>query len=84
MYHLKQNGVFDQIKGIWVGNYEHESQIALEKILLDVLDGEYDFPIIKSNNFGHCERKTVIPIGTMAEINTEENVKIKLLENCVR
>ncbi len=84
LYHLKQNGVFDQIKGIWVGNYEHESQIALEKILLDVLDGEYDFPIIKSNNFGHCERKTVIPIGTMAEINTEENVKIKLLENCVR
>lgn len=84
LYHLKQNGVFDKIKGIWVGNYEHESQIALEKILLNVLDGEYDFPIIKSNNFGHCERKTVIPIGTMAEINTQENIKIKLLENCVR
>jgi muramoyltetrapeptide carboxypeptidase len=84
LYYLKQNGVFDKIKGIWVGNYEHESQIVLEKILLDVLDGDYDFPIIKSNNFGHCERKTVIPIGTMAEINTKKDVKIKLLEDCVR
>lgn len=84
LYYMKQNGVFDVIKGIWVGNYEHESGIALEKILLDVLDNEYDFPIIKSNNFGHCQRKTVIPIGTKARIDTNEKVKIKLLENCVK
>lgn len=63
LYYMKQNGVFDKIKGIWVGNYEHESGISLEKILLDVLDNEYKFPIIKSNNFGHCDKKTVIPIG---------------------
>ena len=83
LYHLKQNGVFDKIKGIWVGNYEHESGIALEKILLDVLDGEYNFPIIKSNNFGHCERKTVIPIGTKARIDTTKDKKIILIEDCV-
>ena len=83
VYYLKQNGVFDKIKGLWIGNYEHESGISLEKIILDVLDGEYKFPIIKSNNFGHIERKTVIPIGTKAEINTEEDVKIKLVEDCV-
>ncbi len=81
LYNMKQNGVFDKIKGIWVGNYD--GSIALEKILLDTLDGEYKFPIIKSNNFGHTDRKTVIPIGTMAKINTEEKVKIELLENCV-
>ena len=83
LYHMKQNGVFDKIKGIWVGNYEHESGIALEKILLEVLDGEYDFPIIKSNNFGHCDKKTVIPIGTRARIDTTKNKKIILLEECV-
>ena len=76
-------GVFDKIKGIWVGNYEHESGISLEKILLDVLDGEYNFPIIKSNNFGHCDKKTVISIGTKAKIDTTKNKKIILLENCV-
>lgn len=83
VYYMKQNGVFDKIKGLWIGNYEHESGISLEKIIMDVLDGEYKFPIIKSNNFGHIERKTVIPIGTKAEINTDEDVKIKLVENCV-
>ena len=84
VYYMKQNGVFDKIKGLWIGNYEHESGISLEKIILDVLDGEYKFAIIKSNNFGHIERKTVIPIGTKAEINTDEDVKIKLVENCVK
>ena len=83
VYYMKQNGVFDKIKGLWIGNYEHESGISLEKIILDVLEGEYKFPIIKSNNFGHIERKTVIPIGTKAEINTDKDVKIKLVENCV-
>ena len=83
VYYMKQNGVFDKIKGLWIGNYEHESGISLEKIILDVLEGEYKFPIIKSNNFVHIERKTVIPIGTKAEINTDEDVKIKLVENCV-
>lgn len=83
VYYMKQNGVFDKIKGLWIGNYEHESGISLEKIILDVLEGEYKFPIIKSNNFGHIERKTVIPIGTKAEINTDKDVKIRLVENCV-
>lgn len=83
LYYMRQNGVFDKIKGIWVGNYEHESGITLEKILLDVLDSEYDFPIIKSNNFGHCDKKTVIPIGTKARIDTTKDKKIILLEDCV-
>lgn len=82
LYKMKQNGVFDKIKGIWVGNYEGE--VPLEKILLDTLEGEYNFPIIKSNNFGHIDKKQVIPIGTKARIDTNEEVKIKLLENCVK
>lgn len=83
LYYLKQNGVFHQIKGIWVGNYEHESNIPIEKILLDVLEEECNFPIIKSNNFGHTDRKNIIPIGTKAKIDTNEIEKIVLLEDCV-
>jgi len=82
LYHMKQNGVFDKIKGIWVGNYD--GSIPLEKILLDVLQDEYDFPIIKSNNFGHTEKKTVIPVGGMAKIDTNDEVKIKLIEKMVK
>ena len=81
LYHMKQNGVFDKIKGIWLGNYDGATSI--EQILLDTLEGEYKFPIIKTNNFGHIDKKTVIPIGTMAKIDTSLDTKIQLLEKCV-
>lgn len=81
LYYMKQNGVFDEIKGLWIGNYENE--ISLEKIVLDTIGDEYNFPIIKSDNFGHVDRKTVIPIGVRAKIDTNAEHKIVLLENCV-
>lgn len=83
LYFMKQNGVFDKIKGIWLGNYHHESGVSLEKILLDTIGEEYHFPIIKSNNFGHIETKTVIPIGTKARIDTSQKIKVELIEKCV-
>lgn len=83
IYYLKQNGVFDRIAGLWIGNYEHPSKIGLEKIIINAIGDEYKFPIIKSDNFGHIDKKIIIPIGTKAEINTNEKIKIKLLEKCV-
>ena len=84
LYFLKQNGVFDNIKGLWIGNYESNTGVTLEKIIKDVLEDKYNFPIIKSNNFGHIEAKTVIPIGAKARIDTTKEIKIELLENCVK
>lgn len=83
LYHMKQNGVFDKIAGLWIGNYEHPSNISLEKIVFDTLDNNIKFPVIKSNNFGHIDKKTVIPIGTTACIDTSKDRKIILTENCV-
>ena len=85
--YMKQNNVFDKIKGLWIGNYEHESGITLEKIVFDTLElpnNKYKFPIIKSNNFGHTETKTVIPIGTKAKIDTTKERKIELMQKCVK
>ena len=84
LYYMKQNGVFDDIKGLWIGNYDHESGISLEKIVIDVLGDEYDFPIVKSNNFGHVNKQTVIPIGITAKIDTTKEKKVELIENCVK
>ena len=81
LYYMKQNAVFDKIKGIWVCNYD--GSVALEKILLNVLEAEYKFPIIKSNNFGHTEKKTVIPVGGKAKIDTSKKVKIEIIENFI-
>lgn len=83
LYYMKQNGVFDKIKGLWIGNYEHPSGYSLEKIVFDTLGNSISFPIIKSNNFGHIDKKTVIPIGTCAKIDTSLDLPIVLLENCV-
>ena len=84
LYYMKQNGVFDKVKGIWIGNYTHESGVKLEDILLDVIGDEFKGPIIKSENFGHIDKKTVIPIGIKAKIDTSQEIKIKLLEKCVK
>ena len=84
LYFMKQNGVFDEINGLWIGNYEHISEISLEKIVTDVIGNEYNFPIIKSNNFGHNETKIAIPIGVKAKIDTNKRIKIELLEKCVK
>ena len=81
---MKQNGVFNKIKGLWIGNYEHESNIALEKIILDTIGNEYNLPIIKSNNFGHIDKNIVIPIGIKAKIDTKKENKIELLDETVR
>ena len=84
LYYMKQNEVFDKIKGLWIGSYNHESNVKLEKIVLDVLENEYDFPIIKSENFGHIENKIAIPIGAKARIDTTTVNKIELLESVVK
>lgn len=83
IYYLKQNGVFDRIAGLWIGNYEHPSKVSIEKIIKNAIEDEYKFPIIKSDNFGHIDKKIIIPIGTKAEINTNEKIKIKLVEKYV-
>lgn len=84
IYYLKQNGVFNKIAGLWIGNYEHPSNITLEEIIENALEGEITYPIIKSNNFGHIDKKTIIPIGAKARINTEDDIKIKLVDLCIK
>ena len=81
LYYMKQNGVFDHIRGLWLGFYDNP--IPLEKIVQDVLGTEYTFPIVKCNHFGHTEKKTVIPIGTRARIDTRKKEAVELIEACV-
>ena len=82
LYYMKQNDVFSKIKGLWIGNYD--GIVPLEKIVLDTIGDDYDFPIIKSNNFGHTEKKMVIPVGGKARIDVTKDKKIELIEECVK
>jgi muramoyltetrapeptide carboxypeptidase LdcA involved in peptidoglycan recycling len=77
LYKLKQMGVFSEIAGLWIGNYDND--IPLEKIVMDTIkDLKVKYPIIKSDNFGHGDRIMTIPIGVEAKI---ENGMITLTEN---
>ena len=84
IYLLKQNEIFSKINGLWIGNYENETKIKLEKIIIDAIGNEYNFPIIKSNNFGHIDEKITIPIGVKAKIDTNKKNKIEVLDKCVK
>lgn len=80
LYRLRQKGVFNKVSGIWLGNYEGD--VAIEKILMDTIeDMNLNIPIIKSDNFGHIERKITIPLGVKAEI---KDGKIKLVEDYLK
>ena len=80
LYRLRQKRVFNKVSGIWLGNYE--GGIAIEKILMDTIeDMNLNIPIIKSDNFGHIERKITIPLGVKAEI---KDGKIKLVEDYLK
>ena len=77
--HLKQYGMFDKIKGIIIGyNYDLQKTGSIYPQMEDILleyTKEYDFPIIKCNDFGHKIVNSVIPIGVQGKIDTNsENI----------
>lgn len=82
--HLKQYGIFDKIKGVVIGyNYDLQKNgdafPQMEDILLEYTK-EYNFPIIKCNDFGHRIVNSIIPIGVNLKIDSC-NKKIEILED---
>lgn len=82
--HLKQYGIFNQIKGIVIG-YNYGLQKGgdifpqMEDILLDYTK-EYHFPIIKCNDFGHKMVNSIIPIGVNARIDADHH-KVEIIDD---
>ncbi len=81
--HLKQCGIFNKVKGIIVGyNYDLQKNgdiyPQMEDILLEYTQ-EYNFPIVKCNDFGHKIINSTIPIGVDIKINSE-NKKVEIIE----
>lgn len=81
--HLKQLGIFDKIKGVIIGyNYDLQKNgdvfPQMEDILLEYTK-EYDFPVIKCNDFGHEMVNAVIPIGVNVKIDSDK-AKIEVLD----
>ncbi len=85
---LKQLGVFDKIKGIVIG-YIHGFQseewrqknnitAEFEDIVMDITR-EYDFPILKTNDFGHRCPNCFLPIGAKVRLDAA-NKQIQIID----
>jgi muramoyltetrapeptide carboxypeptidase len=84
---LKQIGVFDQIRGVIIGyidglQNDKKALIQMEDVLLHVT-AEYDFPVLKVDDFGHNCPNTVLPVGGKVRINADCRT-IEILEICVQ
>lgn len=65
------NKVFEQISGLLIGNYDTQEKITLEELVKEVTK-EYDFPIIKCNDFGHTGTNSVLPIGIKCTLDADK------------
>lgn len=84
---LKQIGVFDQICGAIVGYIDSlqndpNAMTQMEDVLLHVT-AEYDFPILKVNDFGHNCPNTILPVGGNVRVDTNRGT-MEILEECVQ
>lgn len=83
--HFKNAGVFDKINGMVVGELLEcdESILKLDDLLDEVTEG-YRFPVLKNLPFGHTSKKYCLPVGGLAEINTKDNICLRIKMNEVR
>ena len=84
---LRQAGVFDQINGAVVGyidglQNDEKAFMQMEEVLLRVSE-DYNFPILKMNDFGHNCPNTVLPVGAMARLDADQ-CSLQILKPCVR
>ncbi len=81
---LKHLGVFDVISGLIVGHFEgcyfcFEGHKRPLEDMISQYTFEYDFPVLKIEELGHCIENYVFPIGVEAEFDT--NVMEIIIDN---
>jgi len=81
LHQLKQLWVFEKVCGLWLWEYSHESKIPYEEIVMNVVK-DYNFPILKCNDFGHNTVNTTIPIGGKIRLDAT-NKEVIILEKIV-
>ena len=84
---LKQMGVFDQIRAVIIGyidglQNDPKTLMQMEDVLLRV-SAEYDFPILKTDDFGHNCPNTVLPVGGKVRLDAEKQT-LEIIEMCVQ
>lgn len=78
--------MFDQVRGVLVG-YIYGLQALkkkptqMEEVLFKITK-EHDFPIVKTNDFGHQSPNTILPVGSRVRLDAQKR-QMELLEEYV-
>ena len=84
-HQMKQMGLFEQVRGVVIGHLTSvppEKEYQAEEILRQVTSG-LDFPILRTDDFGHQCPNTVLPVGVRARLDAN-NATLDILEPCVQ
>ena len=69
---LRENGVFDVVKGVLVGKPQDEAYYQEYKdILIKVIDNE-ELSIVYNVNFGHATPRCILQYGVMAKVDMKQ------------
>lgn len=66
--HIEQSGLFKKVKGLLWGYYDAVPQPLIDDILKRIGD-KYDIPVVRCEDYGHCIRSGLIPIGVHAKLD---------------
>lgn len=83
---MKQIGVFDKINGLVIGHiYDFDDRglgdnVNYEDVVFDLLQ-DYDFPVLKIDEFGHYFPHAFLPIGAKVEFDSSKAMEIKILDD---
>lgn len=79
---FKQAGIFEKVKGVLIGFANEKDGYKAEDIFLEVT-AEYDFPIVKTDDFGHNCPNTTLPVGVQCRLDPA-SARLEILEACVK
>lgn len=80
---IKEQGVFEVVKGLIVGKPQDEKYYNEYKEIYRSVLGDVKLPIIYNVNFGHSSPRCILPYGIETEIDFD-NKKITILESIVK
>lgn len=79
---LKYHGVFNKIKGLWIGYYKGDTDnLKFEDVVMENLK-KFDFPILKCGDFGHDCDNIVIPIGGKVKLDSNR-CEVEIIDKIV-
>ena len=81
---FKQSGVFEKIKGVVVGNnFGFQPEKFKVENIVNIFLKEYNFPILKINEFGHYQPHAFLPIGAKVKLDAT-NKSIEILDDFLK